>query len=424
MKLLAIAGKTIKVDVRYYSTNDRIALSEFPTFEKIEALVSETLEIPQAEFLTYYLFHRIRIGAPGYRDYDSLGRQVHHFLGAIAESIDYDGGTVRTPVGFRIQLPEVSEHIGEAIGLAVMNRIHDLTQADWMPLPHQGGRQAAPSFDYQIASDGKHFVQVETKGSSVVDNRELTTAVRQHKHRIAEKKAKLLAHAAIGQDPYPAAFRYGTITVVDGRADGNVRCLLTDPPADAIDDDPRRFRLLSRLRYLLNMISIISPRSNFTAVLATRVFDLEALDDPFELDSVSLRRPTGEEFDFAPERFSHWDRSSFMSGKSVVTDGPAGGILLPLSADNLFFFGIRERLVTLASEQRFGAILDYRAPVATTRKTVDCVVSESRFERLGLPNALRPLRGRRAGYVHFRLTGNLNYSPEGLVFGVLPLPDR
>jgi hypothetical protein len=424
MNALALALDTIQVEVSFYDDVEKAKLLAFPTASEMLALVSQPLEILKAEFLTYYLFHHIKLGKPGYRDYQSVARKVHLWLSAIGECIEYDEGSVRTPQGATQQLTEVSEHVGEAIGLAVMNRIHGLTEADWLLIPEQKGRNAKPSFDFQIASDGTQFVQVETKGSSVADNRDITDAVKAQKRRIDDKKANLAELAKKGEDPNPASLRYGTIAVVDGRRDGMIRCLLTDPPPDEIDDNPERLRLLTRMRFLRDLISFLSPRSAFASALATRVVSLEALKAPFELNGVPLLRGTGEEFEIEPYGIGNWRHSTFMASKSRVTDGPAGGVVIQLSARELFFLGIRENLLVLAAKQGFEELNRYEAEVVSIKKTVDCTFSAGRFRDLSLPPSIAESAQKLGGYTHFLLSGILHYSTEGMVFGVLPLPEK
>jgi hypothetical protein len=424
MNIPAIAHATIKVEVDFYDDAEKKKLLAYPTASEMQTLVAKPLEIPQAEFLTYYLFHRIKLGTEGYRDYKSVARKVHKWLDAIGECIDYEDGSVHTPQGASQQLTEVSEHVGEAIGLAVMNRIHGLTEADWAPITEQRGRSAKPSFDFQIASDGRQFVQVETKGSSVADNRVLSDAVKAQKKRIDDKKAKLAALALKGDDPNPAGLRYGTIAVVDGRKDGNVRCLITDPPPDVIEDDPKRFRLLNRMRSLRDWISFLSPRSAFAAALATRVADLEVLRDPFELDSVPILRGTGEPFGYEPFSRSNWRHSSFMWSKSRVTDEPVGGVVVQLSERELFFIGVREELLLMASNQNFEDVASYKTEIESRRLRVECMFSAGRFRNLDLPASVKQTATTTGAYVHFPLSGTLNFSREGFVFGVLPLPDK
>jgi len=413
---------TIQVDVAFYDAAEKTKLLAYPTASDIEELVAKPQGIPKAEFLTYYLFHRIKLGTEDYRNYSSIAKKVHRWLVAIGECIDYENESVRTPRGATRQLNEVSEHVGEAIGLSVMNRIHSLTEADWAPIPEQRGRNAKPSFDYQIASDGTQFVQVETKGSSVTDNRVLSGAVKAQKRKIDDKKAKLAALAKKGEDPNPASLRYGTITVIDARQDGNVRCLLTDPPFDQMDEDPVRFRLLSRMSRLRDWICFLSPRSNLAAALATRVADLEALNNPFELDGVPLLRGTGEPFDIQPYEILTKRHSFFMASKSRVKDGPAGGVVIQLSQRELFFVGIREELLVIAANQQFEELTQYKAAVGSMRKTIDCTFSARRYSSLALPPSIMNSSTKIGGYIHFSLSGKLNYSPEGLVFGILPVP--
>jgi hypothetical protein len=291
-------------------------------------------------------------------------------------------------------------------------------------LPEQKGWGASPSFDFQIASDGRQFVQVETKGSSVDDNRVLSAAVKAQKKRIDDKKAKLDEMAKEGKDPNPSSLRYGTIAVVDGRKDGNVRCLLTDPPAEQVHEDPMRFRLLNRMRRLRDWISFLSPQSALATALATRVADLEVVTNPFELDNVRLQRGTGERFIIETYGGVSWRHSNFMASKSRVTDGPAGGVVLQLSKRALFFFGIREELLVMAANQQFESVTHYKANVDSIQKKVACTFSAGRYGSLVLPASIQKAVTETGGYVHFPLSGILNYSPEGLVFGVLPLPEE
>lgn len=415
---------TIEVDVRFYDDAEKSKLMRYPSASVMQEIVATPLKIPKAEFLTYYLFHRIKLGAAAYRDYKSIAQNLHHWLSAIGECIDYDEGSVRTPHEITQQLNEVSEHIGEAIGLSVMNRIHGLTEADWSPIPEQKGRNAKPSFDFRISSDGTRFIQVETKGSSVKDNRELSDAIKAQKRNIDAKKAKLFVLGEKGLDPNPANLRYGTIAAVDARKNGNVRCLLTDPPADHIDDDPASFRLLTRMSRLRDWICFLSPRSPLASALATRVADLESLKNLFELDGVPLLRGPGESFKIEPYGVRNRQHSTFMASKSRVTDGPVGGVIFQLSKQELFFFGIKESILVMSANQNFKEITHYKLQVDTREKTVDCTLSVGRYRSLVLPPSTANSATKVGGYVHFRLRGNLNYSSEGLVFGILPLPEK
>lgn len=422
---MIITQPTVKIDVAYYDAVQQQILLNYPTAAAITEIVGQGIEIPTAEFLSYFLFHRKRLGTPEYRDYNAIGRKLNIAITSLGDCIEFNGHSFNTAQGIHRQLNEISEHLGEAVGLSVVSRIHGLTEADWEPIPEQRGQGASPTFDYQLASDGNQFVQLENKGSSVADNRHLSQAIYTHKQNIDDKKRALNIRAGQNQDPYPASIRYGTITAVDPRREGNVKCWLTDPPPDTIEDTPQRRRLLQRMSFLRDWISFISPRSQLASALSTRLADLESLGDPFELDGVPLRRGNNEPFDYVPfEIYNYGTHSVFMMNKSKIIDGPAGGIILQLSDDSLFFAGIREDILTLATSQDFGNIMSFKAESGTITKAVECVFSKGRYSRLRLPSSIKSNVEISSGYVHFRREGEINYSPSGLVFGVLPLPNE
>ena len=89
----------------YFDKRERSALLNYPTAQKIDAVAGTTIEVPTAEFLTYYLFHRKRPGKTGYSN-------VFYLLGimedlvflaetqSFSEILDYarERGTVRKMV--------------------------------------------------------------------------------------------------------------------------------------------------------------------------------------------------------------------------------------------------------------------------------------------------------------------------------------
>lgn len=77
----------------------------------------------------------------------------------------------------------MSEKVGESIGLSVINRIHDLHEADWDRIPIHSGIRGFQTFDFKStlpmsASDGKTLVQTETKGTLIDDASEINANVR------------------------------------------------------------------------------------------------------------------------------------------------------------------------------------------------------------------------------------------------------
>jgi hypothetical protein len=119
------------------------------------------------------------------------------------------------------------------------------------------------------------------------------------------------------------------------------------------------------MRFIRDWIAQISPRSQLAAALSSRVGALEMMRDPFELSGVPLRKGT--------------------------------------------------------AAQENEEILRYKSPTGSVDKTVECVVSESRFRSLRLPESVIERTRTSGQYRRFELRGQLHYSPFGLVFGVLLL---
>jgi hypothetical protein len=416
-----ITQKSIKVQVAYYDGDEKAALLKYPTGAEIERIVQSPVEVGSEEFLTYYLFYNKRPGKPGYSSYDQLRDNIGRAQNELDGWIVFNDNSICSAPDAVPQDIHVTEKVGEAIGLAVVNRIHQLTAADWDRIPPIGGRRAPPIFDYQIASDGKNLVQIEAKGSCVDDNTLKTSTVSSHKANIKRKKTEILTEEKKHTYPYPSSFKYGTITVIDARPDSIAKCWLIDPTGDA-NFSARRLRLLNRVRFLLDWISFVSPRAQLTAALSTRYADLERMSDPFELDQIPLMRRTGQEFSTNQAHAFSWRtglQTSFFANRPHVSDGPVGGGVVQITDRELFFFGFREDIVLMAMNQNFENILAYKAGSAILRKTVRCILVRRQYERLRLPEHIRR-RARTAGqYMIFDITGRLHYSQEGLVFGIL-----
>ena len=417
---LELPQPTVDVAVEFYDDAEKQKLLKYPTHAAMEKLVKSGFQIPTEEFLTYYLFHKKRPGKEGWKTYADVGHKIGRALAELSEWVDFNGESVSTPVDLAGQDRAITERIGESIGLSVVSHIHDLTAADWDRIPI--GRYS--SFDYQIASDGKHVIQMEAKGSSAGDNSARTSSVSKHKASILKKKNDIAEREKLNAYPYPADLRYGTITVMGESVDDPVKCLLVDPPADGDGTVAERFRLLQRMRCLRDWISFISPRSQLAAALQTRLVALERLPDPFLLDGVPLLKGNGKPFDFTPIGGMLRGHASFFTAKSKITDGPAGGVIVPLPNGNLFMLGIRETLLEQAAGQQVRRLADYKAEHGPMRKTVECVVTERALRELRLPPRVIEGASKYGGYYTFELVGQIQYSDTGVLFGVLPTGEK
>ena len=413
---LELLQPTVKVAVEFYDAAEKQKLLQYPTNAVMENLVKSGLEIPSEEFLTYYLFHKKRPGMEGWRNYRDVGAKIGYALAELTDWVEFNGKSVSTPADVGSQDKAITERIGESIGLSVVGSIHGLTAADWERI--QIG--SYPSFDYQLASDGKDVIQMEAKGSAAKDNSAKTSSVSKHKASILGKKKAIAEREKLNDYPYPADLRYGTITVMGESVNDPVKCLLVDPPADGDGTAAQRFRLLQRMRFLRDWISFISPRSQLSSALQTRLAALERLPDPFLLDGVPLLKGNGKAFDFTPIGGMLRGHASFFATKSKITDGPAGGVVVPLPNGDLFMLGIRETLLEQAAKQQVRSLADYKAEHGPVQKTVECVVTERALSEFRLPPRVVERASKTGGYYTFELAGQIQYSDTGILFGVLP----
>jgi hypothetical protein len=330
------------------------------------------------------------------------------------------GGTVRLVPGSGPTIPGMTERVGESIGLSVVNRIHGLHEADWDKIPSHSGKGGFPTFDFetaihQSASDGKDVIQVEAKGAAGEDSAKLAATVRTQARKAKEKKREIAEQEPSGQYRYPASVRYATVTAIG--ADGPATCFLLDPPAEE-SRNPAVVRLINRIRYLADLVSFISPRSQLASAARTRLQAISNLNDPMELAGVPLVRGNGRYFEL--ERFDDVARRhGYFRNMSHVIDSPVGGVASQTPRGDILFVGIREELVGMLMQQDFDKIQTYRMSSGSVSKEVECLFTPARARELDIPDGIDP--DVKDAQVRLRVKGTLRYSPGGIVFGVLPL---
>ena len=106
----------------------------------------------------------------------------------------------------------------------------------------------------------------------------------------------------------------------------------------------------------------------------------------------------GKPFNFTPINGMRGGHASFFATKSKITDGPAGGVVVPLPNGNLFMLGIRDTLLEQAAHQEVRRLADYKAEHGPMRKTVECVVTERALSELRLPPRVVERASKYGGY--------------------------
>jgi len=420
-KILRIAvvapPPTIEVAVDFYDGIHRQALLQSAASSVMQsANLPGNLTIATADLLAYYLFYKKRPGTRGYSSYGEVSSKCHHALIELDGLVDFRNGSLGV-VSSAGMNTGTSERLGEAIGLAVISKLHNLVDADWAKIEETNKRKTL-DFEY-AASDGKLLIRTEAKGSATTNNGIKCSSVSHHKSSVEQKKVAE-RNATGGQS---SAILYGTIAVLDDRQNSLAQCWLLDPLLN-LETSPGQFRVISRLSSIADLLSFISPRSAITIALQNRVKALKSIGNIGELDKAFLVKGDGEEFD-SRSLNGFGERNPWFWNKSYVIDGPAGGQVLLLSDSSVLFIGILEELLLLAMGQSFSRVSEFRYTAGSVKKTVRCVVPVGRFQRefsSALDGRIRV--NQQGGYTSFDLGGNLHYSSGGLVFGILPIEEQ
>lgn len=402
--------QTIPVNVDFYDDGHRQLLLESDSTVFFND-VPKTVAVPTADFFTYYLYRKCRPGRPDYSSFKEISRRWIEGFQEIAYAVNVTQTGIRQRDGTTLER-SVSEYLGEAVGLSIAGLAFGLHQADWDKISETNETK---TLDYLYSSDGERVIELETKGSSVVDNRNKPPSVSQHKASIKSKKAQ-----SVIRDRSDALL-VGTIASFDARPEGTANCWLLDPPTIA-DADPNQLRILNRLRFIGALVSSISPRSTLAASLLTRLAALQQLDNIQALDKVPLVKGNGEPFEFK-ESNRNGSQDSFFLNKSNIRGGATSGRIEVVSRNVLLFVGIEEGLIRMSKYQTFKDIATFSFSPRVEPILVDCVLSNSAFKNARLEIPTEELQTKNDGYTRFEAKGYGFFSSSGLVIGVLPLSD-
>lgn len=262
----------IELSAEYYNNEEKKLFEKYPNYEDIKQILDRKFTIPKDEFLSYMMFTE-QADEEGWKTYEDLKIRTQHRLGDIDDYLDFSNNSIKakkTPD--RMKSSGLTERIGVSLGLNVINKFHGLTEADWAITSdtYIDGKRVK-DFDYEInmASDGAKFIQVENKGSIVDDNSLKSSTVSRHYSSIKEKKKELLEREIERGISRHQNIYYGTIAVLDQNSKAKV--WLVDPDAFQVDWNPRKFKLISRLLYYLNVFKEIGIHKNIIETLYERI---------------------------------------------------------------------------------------------------------------------------------------------------------
>lgn len=401
----------VEVAVEYYNDEEQHAFTSGRYPDKIKDVAGSRIQVPIAEFLTYYLFDDKEHAAHP-PTIEELRAKISTADQELSKWVEWDGASLRVRDEWRTMNIAVTKKMGDAVALAVANRIHGLSDADWSYIE----KSKVKTMDWHFASDGVNHIEVEAKGCFVDDAANLTGLYDAKQHIKEKKKAAL-------EPGYhrPAALRYGTILAIDQNPDSVMHCRLVDPEGSSIQRDPRATRLIHRLRWAASLVATITSRSPFTVAINNRLAALEDLDNPFALAERPLVKGDGSPFNVAPKPGN--SGSPFFMYRSTVNGSDYGGIVFPYDPGHLMFLGLHERWLSAVADQDFEQILRMNFPTKTIKAEVSCIMSWRRFNSANLQNRIKPTGNPKTDQnAFFRLPAVIQQSQGGMAFGLVSLP--
>jgi hypothetical protein len=353
----------------------------------------------------------------GFRTYRELCSRITHRLGDIDDFLSFNNESVQAIMtGNDLMQTSITERIGVALGLCVINKIHGLSFADWKKIPTVPGRNGHPTFDFEIpiASTGTSFIQVENKGSAIADNSLKTGSVPAHYNSIQDKKDYVRKEEAKRSIPIHQNYYYGTIGVLDNNENSKAKVWLIDPPAFEIEMKPYKYKLLARLRYYLDEFKNIGVNTKIINALGKRIEEIEDSSQYIKFDNVPL--------DYKYPRAFHL----FMDGKmfaAVDNNEAFGRIFIVEHKKNSFPYLIAfpKALMRIIILQNFNSILEYEYNPDFISEDVQVLmrIGIKDLESNKLPLNIKFILNERRKYFEATYWGKISHTNDGRIFGLL-----
>lgn len=408
----------IQIDVAYYNDEQRRLFQRFPNAEIINNAVEDGITITVDEFLTYMMF-TWQMDLDGFRTYVELRNQIENNLGAVNEFLSFNNGSVQANViGNDLMQTGYTERIGVSLGLSLMNKIHSLTAADWKKIPTAPGRNGHPTFDYEfpIASTGTRFIQSENKGSAIENNTDQSGTVNRHYNSIVTKKEYVRNEEARQQIQLHQNLYYGTIGVLDNRPNSNARIWLVDPPAFEIEMEPRKYRLLARLKYYLDEFTNIGVKKKITESLKKRIKEIETAKDYNQFNFVKL----DDKFPVSGGYYLYMEGNVFAN---VDTNEAFGRVFLVEEKQRIvpFLLAFPKAIMRLIIRQDFESILKYEYSPDFMKENISVLIrfAKPEYFEMNLSEKLNFVFNEKSRFFETVYYGKVNHTSDGRIFGVL-----
>ena len=381
-------------DVCYYDSEHKKALQNVACVLSTDSLVQQGLDIDRDEFFTYMLFREQRMYVPGWQTYAELRARVPTRYQQVIDNLDLSGGTVRSVfAGAGTQDNAMVEGAGVGAGLALAGAMFGLHEADWEKIPIR----SMPSTDFQIASEGDRYIQVECKGSVVSDSL-VSSSISNAKKSIEDKKRTV--RPLCKNDVL-----LGVIAAFPTPAKTNALLRLLDPIPSDIQMPARKYKTLARMSYYGRLARAVSD-SKFVAAVRSRIQAINATNDWTNLSGLRLEKNSGEPYEFS---------ASEIIGRTFIPEIGAVGRLYVVG-NSVLFDGVLLDSLNVLAKQDFGALNDYVAEQRKESVVISGYLQKNMCKSADIPEAaLEPIRG--TSLFHVRVKALVSVWSSGRVSG-------
>lgn len=222
----------IKIKVDFYDKKHEVLVKENSlAFPKIKKMVTEGFSVEEEEFYTYAIF-REQKQRPNWRTYKDLEHYLPNRLQQFNDYFEIGPNGLVSKFSSQDETDNaLTEGVGVGAALAVLSHAYDLTEADWEKIPVG----IVKDLDFQIASTGQDFVEVEAKGA-IVDDPKMLTEISGRAGHIKEKK--IAQRNAGNKNVF-----FGVIASIPWQTDQEMVCRVLDPEPNVPNISPGKYDL-------------------------------------------------------------------------------------------------------------------------------------------------------------------------------------
>lgn len=405
------------IDINFYNDEHKNLLGSYPypkeQISKMKVMVLTPLKIDPVDFLTYYLFHNKKHNPVKFPNKLEVSKFINHAFDSISIFFGLQNGSLRGLPNVLSAENSVVEHIGDAIGMIVISELHELISADWEVIPITKEKD----FDFSISSTGNYFVQIETKGSFVKNNKNKPSTINNHRKSIIDKKDYIRKSGR--NHHFPINVMYGVIASIDSVATHNLQCWLLDPPPSDINYDPMTYKYLSRISFASKFINLISPDSQLTESIKNRVKEINIFSDYSSLNSSPLLKRNGSGFFIYDGKVP-----DFFYKKLIIENNNnkvGGGSWFHLNDSAVFFIGLTADFVKLIARHNVDEIIGFNQEIMKIEGEWKLYSEWTANDRAEYSKFLtKPIVSlTHEGQSVFKVNGAIGVSKSGIMMGVL-----